>query len=100
MAGHRSLDHPVVHAVADAALLRQPDGKTHFVRSTLAVDEHGAWRVHPMAGQDSHHLRAMADANSLTVLPDGGGVDAGVVVDVILTDPERLVAEPQAVRQW
>jgi molybdopterin molybdotransferase len=100
MAGHRSLDHPVVQAVADAALLRQPDGKTHFVRSMLSVDGPGAWRVHPMAGQDSHHLRAMADANSLAVLPDGGGVDAGGAVEVIVTDPERLVTEPQAVRQW
>jgi len=100
MAGHRSLDHPVVKAVAAAALLRHPDGKTHFVRSTLSVDEHGAWRVHPLAGQDSHHLRAMADANSLTVLPDGGGVDAGAVADVILTDPERLVVGSQAARQW
>jgi molybdopterin biosynthesis enzyme len=55
-----------------------------------------------MAGQDSHHLRAMADANSLTVLPDGAGAEGGGMVDVILTDPERLVTEPQpeGVRQW
>ena len=55
-----------------------------------------------MVGQDSHHLRAMADANALTVLPDGGGAVAGGIVDVILTDPDRLVTEPiaQVVRPW
>ena len=102
MAGHHSLDHPVVRAVADTAFPRQPDGKTHFVRTALSVDAGGVWRVHPMVGQDSHHLRSMADANALTVLPDGGGAVAGGIVDVILTDPDRLVTEPipQFVRPW
>ena len=64
-------------AVAETASPRQPDGKTHFVRSALSVDAGGVWKVHPVVGQDSHHLRAMADANALAVLPDGGGAVAG-----------------------
>ena len=46
-----------------------------------------------MVGQDSHQLRAMADANALAVLPDGEGVGAGEPVEVLLTDPERLDAD-------
>jgi hypothetical protein len=44
----------------------------------------------------------MADANSLAVLPDGDGVEAGGTVDVILTDPDRLVVESPLpeVRGW
>ena len=102
LAGHRSLEHPVVRAIAARGLHRRPDGKTHFVRATASLDERGTWAVRPMAGQDSHHLRAMADANSLAVLPDGDGVDAGGTVDVVLTDPDRLVVEPplRGVRGW
>jgi molybdenum cofactor synthesis domain-containing protein len=102
LAGHRSLEHPVVPAIAARGLHRGPDGKTHFVRATVSLDERGTWVVRPMTGQDSHHLRAMADANSLAVLPDGDGVDAGGTVDVILTDPDRLVVEPPLpeVRGW
>jgi molybdopterin molybdotransferase len=102
LAGHRSLEHPVVSAIATRGLRRRPDGKTHFVRAAVSLDEHGAWAVRPMAGQDSHHLRAMADANCLAVLPDGEGVEAGGTVDVILTDPDRLVVEPprREVRGW
>jgi molybdopterin biosynthesis enzyme len=102
LAGHRSLEHPVVPAIAARVLRRRPDGKTHFVRATVSLDERGRWAVRPMAGQDSHHLRAMADANSLAVLPDGDGVEAGGTVDVILTDPDRLVVESPLpeVRGW
>jgi molybdopterin biosynthesis enzyme len=55
-----------------------------------------------MAGQNSHQLRAMADANSLVVLPDGEGVTAGNPVDVLLIDPEGLSADPgePSDRRW
>ena len=100
MAGHRSLEHPVVPAAVTTGLHRKPDGKTHFVRAVTSLDGSGRWSVQPTSGQDSHHLLAMADANSLAVLPDGHGVEAGALVDVILTDPDRLVAEssPRGVR--
>ena len=101
MAGHRRLDRLVVPAVTDADLRRAPDGKTHFVRAVAWVDPAGGWRIRPMAGQDSHQLAAMAEANALVVLPDGDGVTAGATVDVLLTDPDRLSADPEGDReQW
>jgi molybdenum cofactor synthesis domain-containing protein len=94
MGGHRGLERIAVPAVAESDLRRSPDGKTHFVRTRVSLDAHGAWRVRPMVGQDSHQLRAMSDANSLAVLPDGMGVGAGDEVEVLLTDPERLSVDP------
>jgi molybdopterin molybdotransferase len=94
MGGHRQLERTVVPAVALADLRRRPDGKTHFVRARVSLDADGAWGVHPMIGQDSHQLRAMADANGLAVLPDGEGVTAGGRVEVLLIDPEQLAADP------
>ncbi|HVB93068.1 MAG TPA: gephyrin-like molybdotransferase Glp [Acidimicrobiales bacterium] len=100
--GHRALERVVVPAVAESDLRRSPDGKTHFVRAVVSLDEVGGWRVRPLIGQDSHQLRAMADANALAVLPDGEGVDAGGQVEVLLTDPERLGADPvgSGTRRW
>jgi molybdopterin molybdotransferase len=89
MSGHRVLHRPVVTARSQVDLPRRPDGKIHFVRARLFLDG-GGWRVRPVDGQDSHQLRAMADANALVVLPDGGGVAGGAPVEVMLTDPEQL----------
>ncbi|HEX3459766.1 MAG TPA: gephyrin-like molybdotransferase Glp [Acidimicrobiales bacterium] len=102
MGGHRRLDRVVVPAVAQADLRRRPDGKTHFVRAMVSLDAQGGWAVAPMAGQNSHQLRAMADANALVVLPDGAGVTAGHPVDVLLIDPEGLSADPRepSDRRW
>jgi molybdopterin molybdotransferase len=102
MGGHRQLERLVVPAVAQADLRRRPDGKTHFVRALVSLDAQGHWTVGPMAGQNSHQLRAMADANSLVVLPDGEGVTAGNPVDVLLIDPEGLSADPgePSDRRW
>jgi molybdenum cofactor synthesis domain-containing protein len=102
MGGHRSLERIAVPAVAESDLRRSPDGKTHFVRALISLDAHGAWSVRAMVGQDSHQLRAMADANGLAVLPDGEGVGAGGEVEVLLTDPEGLIADPgrSGTRRW
>jgi molybdopterin molybdotransferase len=93
MSGHRMLHRPVVTAGTEVDLLRRPDGKIHFVRARLSLDGAGAWRVRPVDGQDSHQLRAMADANGLVVLPDGEGVAGGGHVQVLLIDPEQLGQE-------
>jgi molybdopterin molybdotransferase len=88
IAGHRSVHRMGISAVADTDLHRAPDGKTHFVRAVLWVDEEGRWRLRPNAGQDSHQLLSMADANALAVLPDGEGVTEGASVTALYTDPE------------
>jgi molybdopterin molybdotransferase len=85
MSGHSSIFRPTVAAVADVAIGRRPDGKTHFVRSFASVDGDGGWHVRPLAGEESHQLSAMAESNSLTVVPDGEGPGAGERVQVMLT---------------
>ena len=84
MMGHQALFRPEVPALADEALRRQPDGKTHFVRVVATTDDDGRLHVRSSGGQGSHLLRAMALANALAVLPDGDGVHAGETVKVLL----------------
>jgi molybdenum cofactor synthesis domain-containing protein len=94
MAGHRVLARPIARAIAEANFEREPDGKTHFRRASLHLDNEGRWRVRPLSGQDSHRLLTMAQSNCLVVLPNGRGVPVGCWVRVMLTDPERIgVAE-------
>jgi molybdopterin molybdotransferase len=90
MGGHGKLGRPSVTAIADTEMSRRPDGKTHFLRSVVSVDEQGAFHVHRLSGQESHQLSTMADANGLAVLPDGDGVRAGARVQVMLIDPGAL----------
>ena len=84
MTGHRHLFRPEVPAVADEALHRRPDGKLHLVRVLAIPDDEGRLHVRSSGGQSSHLLRAMALANALALLPDGGGVKAGETVKVML----------------
>jgi molybdopterin molybdotransferase len=89
MAGRAAgeLDRPRFPATAGARLDRRPDGKVHVARVVCRWDEGtGGFVVRSAGGQGSHQLRAMAAANALAVLPDGGPVEAGESVDVILLD--------------
>jgi molybdenum cofactor synthesis domain-containing protein len=90
MSGHRVIERMTVPATAERAFERRPDGKTHFLRSFVWVDELGSWRARPMDGQESHQLLAMAESNALAVLPDGDGVAAGGNIEIMLTDPGRI----------
>lgn len=83
------LGEPDVHrqsvlAVADEALWRRPDGKTHFVRVRADFGADGRLHVRSSGGQASNLLRSMALANALAVLPDGEGVGANEDVQVLL----------------
>jgi len=89
MAGFPNTDRPLLAAVADRDLSRQPDGKVHFARVLATADPDGSLHVRASGGQESHILRAMADANALAVLPDGDGVCAGERVQVLLLDAGR-----------
>ncbi len=99
LAGHRAWERPVIPAVAEGGFPRHPDGKTHFLRAFLRVDGHGAWRVRPMVGQESHQLLAMAESNALVLLPDGDGVEEGEQVKVMLTDFDRLGIDDRSHRK-
>jgi molybdopterin molybdotransferase len=84
MMGHadNDLDRPRLKAIADDDIRRRPDGKTHFARVVIAVND-GHLHARSVGGQGSHQLAAMAAANALAVLPDGDGVPAGDEVEVI-----------------
>lgn len=84
MMGHRHLDRPRVRAVADEALSRRPDGKTHFVRVACRLGDDGRVHVRASGPQGSHQLSALAAADGLAVLPDGDGVHRGDDVEVLL----------------
>jgi molybdenum cofactor synthesis domain-containing protein len=86
MMGHTTeeLERPRLRAVAGTALRRRPDGKVHFARVTVSVED-GALVARGATGQGSHQLAAMSTANGLAVLPDGDGVDAGAPVTVLVT---------------
>ena len=82
--GHTDLDRPMSRALADEALDRRSDGKTHFARVHAFHGADGRVHVRSAGGQGSHQLSAMAAANALAVLPDGDGIPAGGDVDVLL----------------
>jgi molybdopterin biosynthesis enzyme len=67
------------------------------LRAQLSLDDPLSWRVRTTGGQESHQLHAMSEANSLILLPDGAGVDAGERVSVLLIDPDRLNTDPSPV---
>jgi molybdenum cofactor synthesis domain-containing protein len=90
MAGHTVIGRLTVPARVVGPLGRRPDGKVHFVRSALSLDDSGAWWVRPLVGQESHQLSVMATANALVVLPDGDGVGTGDTVRVMVIAPDRL----------
>ncbi len=82
----------MVKAISEEGLRRGPDGKTHFQRVQVWSEADGTWHVRSAGGQGSHQLSAMAAANALAVLPDGDGVNAGGLVDVmVLADGPALV---------
>ena len=96
MAGHADPVRPTLRAVTDVDLARQPDGKVHFLRARAVIDADGRLHVRPSGGQESHQLKALADANALVVLEDGTGAAAGDEVEVHLLGADRLPSsEPE-----
>lgn len=77
---------PRIRAIAEAALPRHPDGKTHFARVSLRWQD-GQAMISSAGGQGSHQLSAMAAAQALAVLPDGDGLAVGDHADVLLLQP-------------
>jgi len=73
---------------------RRADGKLHFDRVRVRVDDSGRYRVARSGVQASNALAAMAAADGLALLPDGHGVDAGDEVRVMLLHEPSAVVEP------
>jgi molybdopterin biosynthesis enzyme len=88
MMGHRRIHRPVTRCVAAHDMRRRADGKLHLNRVALrpADDGSGALVAADAGGQASNVLSAMAASDGLTLLPDGEGVKAGELVDVMRLD--------------
>jgi molybdenum cofactor synthesis domain-containing protein len=78
------LDRPRLNATAAEPLRRHPDGKIHFARVVVSVED-GSLVARSSGGQGSHQLAAMGAANALAVLPDGDGAATGDSVQVLVT---------------
>jgi molybdopterin molybdotransferase len=72
-------------ATAEHPFTRKPDGKLHFDRVRVRV-ENGRYHVSSVGKQESHALSAAASADGLVLLSDGDGVAEGDEVRVILLD--------------
>ncbi|HEX3540929.1 MAG TPA: gephyrin-like molybdotransferase Glp [Acidimicrobiales bacterium] len=70
--------------VTDEAIERQPDGKLYLNRVVADPGSDGRFHVRSSGGQESHMLRAMAEANALALVLDGDGVPAGGDVELML----------------
>lgn len=90
MAGHTTVDRPLLRALARAPLARRSDGKVHFVWVVVRVNPEGVLELVPAGGQGAHQLRGMAASNALAVLPDGQGASAGEGVEVMLLEAAAL----------
>jgi molybdopterin molybdotransferase len=87
LAGHRRWQRVPVPAVTDDPIRRQPDGKLHLLRTHGEFGADGRWHVRVTGPQASHQLAATAAANSLALVADGTGLDAGAEVDVLFLWP-------------
>lgn len=83
MSGHGDRERRRVRAVVEEDMPRQSDGKVHFVRVKVKLED-GRFHVTSAGGQGSHQLLAMAVADGLAVLPDGKGVIEGDEIEVLL----------------
>jgi molybdenum cofactor synthesis domain-containing protein len=87
LAGHAPARPPTVPAVAAEDLRRRSDGKTHLLRVDVRWQQDGRLAARSAGGQMSHQLAGMAAANGLAIVPDGAGLAAGDLLEVILFGP-------------
>ena len=70
-------------AVAADDLPRRPDGRLHVRAVRLAVADDARLHARPVEAHGSHQQRASARADGWVLLPDGTGVLAGGLVEVL-----------------
>ncbi len=90
LGGHRVLDRLTFNAILDEAMPRKPDGRVHLVHVVSRVHDDGQLHVERTARHASHLLNAVAESNSIVVLPDGAGAPRGSEVRVVVLDPDQL----------
>jgi len=83
MMGHAHVFRPEVLARVEGGLARRPDGKVHFDRVRVRIDD-GRYVVSGVRNQESNALASSAMAEGLAILPDGDGVPDGGDVVVML----------------
>jgi molybdopterin molybdotransferase len=89
MLGVSRLHRPSVKAVLQSTL-RSPEGKRQFARARWSSAPDGSYLVTPLAGQASHMLADLANANALIVVPEQmTEVEAGQVVDTVLLERRK-----------
>lgn len=88
LAGHPDPLRAPVRGVAGEDFPRSPDGKLHLDRVVVRFGDDGRLvaRAVGVRPQGSHHLAAMAGANALALVPDGGGIAAGGDLDLLVLD--------------
>jgi molybdopterin molybdotransferase len=87
MLGYPPVHRPLVHALCQQAMRSAP-GRRQFTRAKLGVEE-GRYVVRPVGGPGSHLLAALAQADSLLIVPeDVTEVAAGSTVTVMPLDRE------------
>lgn len=87
MHGYTDIFTPPLRAKATNNYSRHRDGKTHFVRALLGVEESGELVVASLDKQGSHMLHEMSRANALIITPDGDGFSSGEKVMVLQLGP-------------
>ncbi|MFZ0768050.1 MAG: gephyrin-like molybdotransferase Glp [Acidimicrobiales bacterium] len=90
LGAHRVLDRLTMNGVLDLAMPRKPDGRVHLVHVVSRVHDDGHVHVERAARHASHLLNAVAESNSLAVLPDGVGYAIGDEVRLVVLDPNQL----------
>jgi len=90
LGGHARTERMVADAILDCEMPRRPDGRVHIVHVDVAIS--GDERVHVIRAmrEGSHLLQAVAPANAMAIVPDGGGLSNGDVVRVIVLHPDDL----------
>lgn len=88
MMGHSAPFRPVVQAIVDEDVKRNPDGKTHFDRVHATWGDDGRVHVRRTGPQGSHQLASTAMANAIMAIPDGTGVHRGDTVKVTFLGPD------------
>jgi molybdenum cofactor synthesis domain-containing protein len=95
LGGHRETERLSVDAVLDCELSRAKDGKLHVVHASARLHEDGRVHIESAVRPGSHLISAVAGANALVLVPDGGGFAIGDVARAMIVNVEAL-ARPRA----